>query len=167
MFSRSFKTAWHPHLKSIAFAWISVVKCSLSRASLILLAMLMTGGILPSCGKPLPELNPDPFTSSAPGKYYKIKEETEKTRLPAEEKTALGPDNLIPPGKKALSGRSRRCGLAHQPFHPGILGTGAVRGGPMGGFTGRLLPQHQRATPAEWAWGGIHPADITAMWASV
>ncbi len=100
MFSRRFKTAWHPHLKPTEFAWISAVKCSLSSASLVLLAMLMTGSILLSCGKPLPELNPDPFASPAPGKYYKLKEETEKTILPANEKTALGPDNLIPPAKK-------------------------------------------------------------------
>ena len=53
------------------------------------------------CQKPLPELNPNRFASSAPGKYYKSDTKPKKTPpLPLEKNTTLGDENLNPPAKK-------------------------------------------------------------------
>ena len=100
MFYRKVKTACRTHLKTIDSTWNPLVKCGLARASLLLLATFITGSFLFACQKPLPELNPGAFASTAPGKYFKIKEKAEKADLPAKGKTALGPDNLNPPAKK-------------------------------------------------------------------
>ena len=101
MFPKGFKKTYRRRLKTtIASKWNPAARCSLSKASLILLATLMTGSLLAACRTSLPELNPESFASPAPGKYYKSKEKAEKADLPGEGKTALGPDNLIPPAKK-------------------------------------------------------------------
>ncbi len=53
------------------------------------------------CQKPLPELNPDRYASSAPEKYYKSETKALKSPPPPIEKsTSLGSDNLNPPPKK-------------------------------------------------------------------
>ena len=53
------------------------------------------------CQKPLPELEPDRFASSAPGKYYKSETKPKPTPpLPLEKNTTLKAENLNPPAKK-------------------------------------------------------------------
>jgi len=53
------------------------------------------------CQKPLPELEPDHFASSAPGKYYKSETKPKPTPpLPLEKNTTLKAENLNPPAKK-------------------------------------------------------------------
>jgi len=53
------------------------------------------------CQKPLPELDPNRFASSAPGKYYKSETRTKTTPpLPLEKNTTLDPENLNPPAKR-------------------------------------------------------------------
>jgi outer membrane protein len=53
------------------------------------------------CQKPLPELDPDRFASSAPGKYYKDETKPKTTPpLPLEKNTTLPAANLDPPAKK-------------------------------------------------------------------
>lgn len=53
------------------------------------------------CQKPLPELDPNRFASSAPGKYYKSETKPKTTPpLPLEKNTTLDAENLNPPAKK-------------------------------------------------------------------
>ena len=53
------------------------------------------------CRTPLPELDPNRFASSAPGKYYKSETRTKTTLpLPLEKNTTLDPENLTPPAKR-------------------------------------------------------------------
>ncbi len=53
------------------------------------------------CQKPLPELEPDRFASSAPGKYYKDETKPKQTPpLPLEKNTTLKVENLNPPARK-------------------------------------------------------------------
>ena len=53
------------------------------------------------CQKPLPELNPNRFASSAPGKYYKSETKSKTTPpLPLEDNTTLDPENLTPPARR-------------------------------------------------------------------
>jgi outer membrane protein len=53
------------------------------------------------CQKPLPELDPNRFASSAPGKYYKSDKKTKTTLpLPLEKNTTLDAENLTPPAKR-------------------------------------------------------------------
>ena len=69
----------------------------------ILLVGVLLWGILWSwgCQKPLPELNPDRYASSAPEKYYKSETKALKPPPPPIEKnTSLSPENLNPPAKK-------------------------------------------------------------------
>ncbi|EFK08117.1 type I secretion outer membrane protein, TolC family [delta proteobacterium NaphS2] len=69
----------------------------------ILLAGILFWGLLScwGCQKPLPELNPDRYASSAPEKYYKSETKALKPPPPPIEKnTSLSPENLNPPAKK-------------------------------------------------------------------
>jgi outer membrane protein len=53
------------------------------------------------CRTPLPELDPNYFASSGPGKYYKSETEPKTTPpLPLEKNTTLPAANLTPPAKK-------------------------------------------------------------------
>lgn len=53
------------------------------------------------CQKPLPELDPNRFAPSAPGKYYKSETKPKTTPpLPLEKNTTLDAANLNPPAKK-------------------------------------------------------------------
>ena len=69
----------------------------------ILLAGILAWGLLSfwGCQKPLPELNPDRYASSAPEKYYKSEPKTMPPPPPSMEKnTSLSTENLNPPAKK-------------------------------------------------------------------
>ena len=67
----------------------------------IFMAMIFSGILLSACRTPLPELDPNRFASSAPGKYYKSETKPKKPPpLPLGKNTTLDAENLTPPAKK-------------------------------------------------------------------
>ncbi len=67
----------------------------------LLFLLLWTSFCVTACKTPLPELDPDHYVSSSPGKYSKDETKALTTPPPPMEKsTALSPDNLNPPARK-------------------------------------------------------------------
>ena len=67
----------------------------------IFLSAAFITALFVGCQKPIPELNPEAFTPSTPGKYYKDEQNPKMTPPPPVEKsTTLDTDNLVPPTKK-------------------------------------------------------------------
>ncbi len=67
----------------------------------ILMAIMVSVILLCGCRKPLPELGPNRYASSSPGKYYKSDTKPKTTPpLPLEKNTTLDTENLKPTAKK-------------------------------------------------------------------
>ncbi|MCD6293607.1 MAG: TolC family protein [Deltaproteobacteria bacterium] len=65
------------------------------------MAIMVSVILLCGCRKPLPELDPNRYASSSPGKYYKSDTKPKTTPpLPLEKNTTLDTENLKPTAKK-------------------------------------------------------------------